>query len=448
MRYPESESNILEFIQEMPHNDQIIKTIIGFCNQHGGKLIIGVADDRTIRGLSNNEVELAIESIDRALYDVCMPHILPRISAQSFDDKTILIIEVSEGMNKPYYRRSEGLEKGTYIRLGRNTLRATPDIIKELQWQSSGIDYECLPVYQATIEDLNETEINNFLKNRRNHGQTRLTEQVLKSYHLTTYDQSKQYPTVAGMILFGRNPQMYISEAIIICTHYKGISGREVIATVDCEGTLFNQFKQAFAFITERLYRSFTIKKLKRDEKLEIPEQAIRESLLNAIIHRNYHIKAPTKISIYDDRVEFFSPGQFPGPLSVDNLLSGISYLRNPILCKILREAAYIEKLGSGFITIFNSYEQRGLKTPQIFEGENYVKYILPRGVAIKESATTSESEKIVQLFATHNEIDISQVIHELSVSRATAVRRLNELINKGIIKRSGHTKAVRYLKI
>jgi ATP-dependent DNA helicase RecG len=447
MRYPESESNMLEFKQEMPQNDQIIKTIIGFCNQHGGKLILGVADDRTIRGLSSVEVEQAIESIDRALYDACHPHILPRISAQRFEDKTIVIIEVSEGMNKPYYRRAEGIEKGTYIRLGRHTLRATPDIIQELQWQSSGIDFECLPAYQATIEDLNNAEIKNFLKNRKNHGKTELTEQVMKSYSLITYDQSKQYPTMLGLLLFGRDLQLYISEAMIICTHFRGKSGREAIATVDCVGTLFNQFKQAYAFITERLYRSFTIKKLKRDELLEIPEQAIREALLNAIIHRNYHIKAPTKISIYDDRVEFFSPGQFPGPLRVDNLLAGISYLRNPIICKILREANYIEKLGSGFITIFNSYEERKLNTPQVFDGENYVKCILPRGASIKEHSTISEQDKIMQLFARSNEIDINQVIHALSVSRATAVRRMNELIKKGMIKRMGHAKAIRYQK-
>jgi ATP-dependent DNA helicase RecG len=388
-----------------------------------------------------------MEAIDLSIYDACTPHIIPRLYAQRLGDKTILVIEVLEGMNKPYYRRSEGVEKGTYIRLGRHTLRATPDIIQELKWQSTGIDFERLPVSNAITDDLNTDEIKDFLDSRKNRGKIRLSEQTMRSYHLITYDQSKIYPTMLGILLFGVNPQRYLSEAMIICTHFQGTSGREVVATVDCEGTLFNQFKQAHAFITERLYRSFTIKSLERNEKLEIPDVAIREALLNAIIHRNYHIKAPTKIAIYDDRLEIFSPGQFPGPISVDNLLAGITYLRNPIICKILREARYIEKLGSGFITIFESYKEYGLQAPQIIQGENYIKCILPRGVAVKQETTGAESDKILSLFAIANEINVGDVIRELSVSRATAIRRLNKMIAQGLVKRIGSTKAIRYMK-
>ena len=107
--------------------------------------------------------------------------------------------------------------------------------------------------------------------------------------------------------------------------------------------------------------------------------QSGREALLNAIVHRNYHIKAPIKIAIYENRVEIFSPGQFPGPLDPKNLKTGITYLRNPAICKILRESGYVEKLGSGLITIFESYEKRNLEDPIVIEGENYIKCILPR---------------------------------------------------------------------
>lgn len=446
MRFSDSESNILEFKVEIPRNDQIIKTVIGFCNLHGGKLVLGVADDRTIKGLSEDEIEQAMESIHSSIYDACSPHILPRIYIQRCDDKTILIIEVSEGMNKPYYKRSEGMEKGTYIRLGRHTLRATEEMIEELKLQSRGIDFECLPVYQATLDDLDQEKIKAFLSNRKNHGVVELNDQTMKAYSLIAYDQARQYPSILANLLFGRHPQHYCSEAMIICTHFRGISGREVIATVDCEGTLFDQFRQAFGFVTSRLYRSFSIKKLKRDEQLEIPEEAIREALLNAIAHRNYYIKSPTKIAIYDDRVEFFSPGQFPGPIRIDNLKAGITYLRNPIICKILREANYIEKLGSGFITIFDSYEKRGLKTPQVIEGENYIKCILPREELSKNKMIPkNDVQKILDLFVGDNEIDIKDVMQKLSISRSTAVRKLNQMIKENLIERVGKTKSIRY---
>ena len=166
---------------------------------------------------------------------------------------------------------------------------------------------------------------------------------------------------------------------MIICSHFSGISGRAAIASVDCTGTLFEQFETAYNFILSRLSRSFIIRAPKREEQFEIPPEAIREVLLNAIIHRNYHINGPTKISIYNNRIEFFNPGVFLGPLDTHSLKLGLTYIRNNVICKVFREAGYIEKLGSGFITLFNSYEQMGLYPPEVIQGENFIKCILPR---------------------------------------------------------------------
>ncbi len=448
MKYPLSESINLEFKRELPNNNQIIKTVIGFCNQSGGQLIIGIADDGTVLGLANQDIELAMESIERSIYDACSPPIIPRISTQILENKRIIVIEVSEGMSKPYHSRSEGPTRGTYIRLGRTTAKATPEIIQELEWQARGVDFECLPVYHATKNDLDNEKIKIFLNERINHGRAIPTEETLKAYNLITYEHSKTYPSVTGILLFGRNPQSFLTEAMIICSHFKGTAGREVIATVDCNGTLFSQFNQALNFITERLQRSFVIKTAKRVENFELPTIAIREALLNMIVHRNYHIKAPSKIALYNDRIEFFSPGQFPGPLDTSNLTKGISYLRNPIICKIMREAGYIEKLGSGFIEIFTSYEKMRLKSPTVIEGENYIKCILPRLHQQKSDIDETDINKLKNLLTIKPEITIGDVIRHLSVSRSTALRRINELVEVQFIKRIGQKKAARYIKM
>lgn len=445
MRYPESESNRLEFKRELPQKDQIVKTVIAFCNLHGGKLVIGVNNDRSIVGLPENQLEDTIESIKQSIFDACSPQIMPRLYIQRFADVAILVVEVSEGMNKPYYRRSKGISKGTYIRLGRHTMHASNELIQELKWQSSGIDFEVTPSYQATMDDLDHDAIKNFLANRLNHGTLILDDSTLKSYNIISYDQAKKFPSVLSILLFGRDPQQYYSEAMIICSHFQGTKGRETIATVDCKGTLFKQFNQAFAFINDRIYRSFNITKLKRSEKLEIPEIAIREALLNAIVHRNYHIKAPTKIAIYDDRIEIFSPGYFPGPIRIDNLTAGITYLRNPALGKILREAGYIEKLGSGFITIFSTYEKANLQKPEVIEGENFIKCILPRISRAVENDVLTDTDRIMQLFNVSHEITIKEITQQLSISKATATRRINEMIENGLIRRTGKTKGIRY---
>jgi ATP-dependent DNA helicase RecG len=105
MRYPEAESAFLEFKREVPKNDQIIKTIIGFCNQKGGKLILGVGDDRTIVGLPESVIEHLLESLDHAIYEACHPTIIPIISQQRFGDKNVLVIAVaySDLSDQPFH---------------------------------------------------------------------------------------------------------------------------------------------------------------------------------------------------------------------------------------------------------------------------------------------------------------------------------------------------------
>ncbi len=444
MRYPQDESSTIEWKRELPHNDQIIKTIIGFCNQNGGKIIIGVANSGEIVGISPEIIQKALESLEKMIYEASSPTIIPRIYTQRFGEKSLLIIEVSSGMSKPYYRTSEGIDKGTYIRLGRNTLRANSDMIKEMYWQSHGLDFETLPNHKAHEEDLDKIKIQSFLDNRKNHGKLRYEKSTLLAYHLIKCEHSMFYPTQMALLLFGKQPQYYLSEAMIICSHFQGISGRDAIASIDCEGVLFDQFNQCYSFIISRLSKSFKIRKPKREEQLEIPEIAIREALLNAIVHRNYHIKAPIKIAIYEDRIEIFSPGTFPGPLDLKNLKSGITYLRNPMICKIFREIGYIEKLGTGLIAIFESFEKRGLLDPKIIEGENYVKCILPR-IFKKKIILNKEEENLEKLFALSIEISVEDVQNILGVSRQTASRKMNKLIESGFVERVGKTRSTRY---
>lgn len=446
MKYPAIESSKLEFKKSIPENDQIVKTIIGFCNQKGGKIIIGVDSDRNIIGIPNDDVQKLMEYLNKCIFESSCPPIIPLIYVQRIGDKTLLIIEVSSGMNKPYYRKSEGLDKGTYVRLGRSTLRATSDLIEELKWQSRGRFFDEMPVYHSSKDDLNEKKIYDFLNSRKTTKIINISNEILKSYQLIIEEHSSIYCTVGGMLLFGKNTQKFFPEAMIICTHFAGTSGREAISSLDCTGTLFEQFNTAYNFIINKLESSFTIKGPKREEKLEIPPEAVREILLNAIVHRNYHINAPTKIAIYDDRIEFFSPGTFPGPIDVQNLKMGLTYIRNNVICKIFREAGYIEKLGSGFFILFSSYEKEKLNLPEIIEGENFIKCILPRKTKLKV-LNVDEDQKILNLFEITDEISVSDVMKLLHLSRATAGRRLAKLSKNGKLIQVGEGKATRYKK-
>ncbi len=448
MKYPESESSFLEFKQEMPKNDQIIKTVIGFCNRYGGKIIIGVRDDRTIVGIPDEDVEILMESLDRTIYEVTSPPIIPLVYTRAMGDKTVLCIEVSKGMNKPYYRRSEGLEAGVYVRVGRHTLRANADLSEELKWQSRGITFDTLPVYQANVEmDIDKEKIVAFLQKRRKRSEIELTPEILEAYELITKEHGKEIPTAAGILLFGRDPQHFFSEAMVICTHYSGVEGREALATKDCVGTLLEQYQEVKAFVMSRLNRSFTIQGFEREETLEVPEVALREVILNMLVHRNYHIKAPSKISIYDNRIEFFSPGDFPGPLDTSNLLNGMSFLRNPAICRAFREAHLIEKLGTGLIALFESYVERGLPKPEVIEGTSFVKCTLSRSTQQKSGKEMPDALRAVyDLFGGNDAVTVGQVMKVCDASRSTAGRYLATLVKMELIVKKGGGRTAYYV--
>lgn len=444
-KYPEIESATIEWKETLPQKQPIYKTIVGFCNQNGGKIILGVKDDGSIVGLPQNQVEELLETLERDIYLACTPPVIPRVFARRIEDKSIVIVEVSSGMNKPYYITSEGLEQGTYVRIGAHTLKANNAMIEELRWKAKGLHFETMLHYQTSPKNLDEKKIQAFFNTKRNPIKAKYSDVVLNAYQLIGKEHTKYFATNAGLLLFGKCPQYYFSEAMIICTHFRGFSGRDVVATIDCLGTLFEQFESAFTFLLNRLSRSFIIRRVKREEMLEIPEEAIREALLNAIIHRNYHQVSPLRISIYDDRVEILSPGTFPGPLDSKSMKAGLTFLRNPLICRVFREAGYVEKMGTGLLTIFNSYEKRGLKEPQIFELNSFVKCILPRQTMLENASVSDDVKKIKELIAAQNEISLNELMKVLSLSRPTIWRRLQELLNQGIIERIGHTRGARY---
>ncbi len=446
MLFPEEESSLLEFKREFPKNDQIIKTAIGFANQNGGRLVIGVADDRNVVGIPEESVQELMEKIQHSIYESCHPILIPSIYSRRFEDKLVLVVDVSKGNNKPYFKKSEGVANGTYIRLGIVTAKATPEMIQELQFQSRGITQDVLPIYQATNEDLNFDAIMRFLRTKQFPIQVEEpTVEILKSYHLIVEEHSRIYPTVGGILLFGKNPQHFLTEAFVICSHFKGISGRDMIATRDCTSTLFDQYRSSTAFVEEQLNRSFVIKGGKREESLEMPVNAIREAILNVIVHRNYRIPGPIKIAIYQDRLELFSPGVFPGPIRIRDLELGITYIRNPVICRVFREAGYIEKLGSGFPTIFSSFKEANMRQPHIFEREEAIKIVLPRGK--DTSSSTTDELKIMNLFTSKEQITINEIAASLGVSRTTAWRILQPLVREGLIARQGKGPSSVYMR-
>ena len=451
MKYLEVESSTVELKREIPSFNQIARTAVSFANLYGGRIVIGVNDDRTINGINDELVDKLLNTLGESIFTLTSPAIIPSIHVKREGDKSIIVIDVPEGMQKPYFLSSEGLAKGTYVRSGRSSLRATSEVIDNLRWQSRGKNYDEQPLFRSIVEDLDKKQILDFI-NSIGYKEKRELAQLssLREYKILVEDSGRTYPTKGGMLLFGQKIDRFFSEAYIVVSVFSNEKDRVISATIDCSGSIMSQIKNAYDFIIKNLSKSVKIKNLKRDEKLEIPSVAIREALVNAVAHRDYSIAGPIKIGIYPNRIEIFNPGIFPGPIPQHELKSGITYIRNSVICRVLREVGMVEKLGTGLATIFNSYEKANLKEPSIIEGDGYVKCILPREMKLvseNQNADREDSYQIERLIEQYDSFQMQDIVGKYSASRSSIGRILGKLVRDGRLIKRGKGRGVSYEK-
>lgn len=167
-----------------------------------------------------------------------------------------------------------------------------------------------------------------------------------------------------------------------------------------------------------------------------IPFGALREGIINALIHRKYFIPGAIKVALYDDRLEIFSPGSLPGLITVESLGDGTTFLRNPTLAMLARKYKLVEKLGSGIRLIFETCEESNLRRPLFNEDGDFVKLTFYFEMGLQDALDTSQ--KISQLGKQLGEIRIKDILERLDISRNTATRKMNKLIESGEFQRKG----------
>ncbi|MFZ4100098.1 MAG: RNA-binding domain-containing protein, partial [Chlamydiia bacterium] len=339
-------SSRVEYRERLPQKEQLLKTICAFANQFGGLLVIGVSDQGDVLGLQEAEAVEMERSLDQYIVEHVYPPILPTIRTQWVEGKLTLVIEVGPGSQKPYYLRSKGMMEGTFLRFGASTHRAPPELISEMQWQGRGRTWDLVPLHHATQEDLNHTQIEEFFTRL---GVVGSSEDLLRSYEILVPEQGHWKPSIGGILLFGHNPEAWAPEAGLLCSIFGSNSVKEgPIASKEIRGSLFVQLQEGLSFLKSNLTTFHTMEGIQRQDRLEVPLSVLREALVNALIHRNYAIPASTKLAIFDDRIEIFSPGGFPGIMTPTGLEPGISYIRNRLLARAFRESGLAEKLGTG----------------------------------------------------------------------------------------------------
>jgi ATP-dependent DNA helicase RecG len=234
-------------------------------------------------------------------------------------------------------------------------------------------------------------------------------------------------------------------EHSIKCAIYSGIGKTKFKARKEFYGSILKQMDEAYEYVSLNNYQNTTYEGLKRIDHPDYPSEAIREALLNAVIHRDYDYSGSIIINIYDDRMEFISLGGLVKGITVIDIMNGVSQPRNTIIADIFYRLELIESYGTGIQKIFESYSDAARK-PEIQSAPASFVVTLPKitthaGIASQED----QKQKIIKLITARGDISRKDIETDLSVPKHIAVKLLSELLEERKIKRTGRARAVRY---
>lgn len=427
MRFIESE------VVELKSNvvADICKEIIAFANTKGGTLYIGVADDGRVLGVENaDRVTLQLNHMirDSIKPDVTM---FVHYETQTVDGKQILSVTVQKGTGRPYYLGSKGLKpSGVYVRNGTSADPATDTAIRMMIKETDGDSFESRRSLEQNLT---------FDAAKAQFARQKVPFDFAKMQTLGLVSQDGIYSNVA-LLLSDQCPST-IKAATFAGTEKEVFQDRR-----EFSGSLFRQLDDLYAYLDLRNQTKATFQGLYRTDTKDYPEEALRETLMNSLVHRDYSFHASTLVSVYEDRIEVVSVGGLPSGIGLEDILLGLSVCRNPQLAAVFYRLALIEAYGTGMPKIMKAYAGTGL-TPRIEVTPHAFKVTLPNcNAAAKEPPQTNE-EKILDVLAQTGAITRSEVDTLLNVSQSTANRILKRMVREGLLVQEGRGRMTRYQK-
>ena len=366
------ESKNVEYKAALPDkSEKYMKTVIAFANTQGGKLIIGV-DDKTHRvvGVENDILFQLMDGIANAVSDSCVPQIIPDIEPRTIDGKTIIIVSVEPGKNRPYYLASKGKENGTYIRVAGTSRLAFPEKIKELEMEGARISWDELTCIGYSVsEEATEKlcyDIETFRKKAGMIDRSVKKEQLI-NWKILKQSDGECLATNAYVLLTSD----YFPFSKTQCAVFKGTDRAVFLDKREFTGSIYTQIEDAVEFVLRNIRLGATIDGLVRKEKYELPVEAIREMIINAHCHRNLLDESCIQVAVYDDRLEVTSPGGLYNGLTYEEVMNGHSKIRNKGIANIFNQMGLVESWGSGIKRILNAAKAYGLPKPRFQEFDN-----------------------------------------------------------------------------
>ncbi len=356
------EGHHIEFKLEEEKNKDFAKTIVSFTNTDGGKVLIGVKDDGTIVGVSNPD--LIMQRIGNIAYNNCEPPITIIQETANIDDKTIIIVNVPKGTQRPY-RTNEGKY---YVRSSNSCRDASREELLRIFQSSKSIFYDETPVNTASTADFQFEQFRSFIIDYLSLEIEDKSELLnfAKNFHLLNTSDNNHNPTVTGILFFGKFPQSFLPQARIICAAIKGTDvAIEPFDKKEIAGTIPAIIEDVERFFKIHLQTKHKIEDFKKEVFEELPLTALREAAINAIAHRDYTINSPVRIIIYSDRIEIRSPGTLPNTVTIESIKVGGSHvLRNPNIYNMLAKYKMVTDVGSGVRRMIKLIKEHTGKEP------------------------------------------------------------------------------------
>ena len=369
------ESKNVEFKATLPKNsEKYVKTIIAFANSQGGQLVVGVDDEtRQVVGVDNDEVFHVMDRIANAVSDSCTPQIVPDITFQTIESKTVVVAVVTPGAGRPYFLTSKGKAQGTYIRVAGTSRPADEEKIRELELEGERISWDELTCVSHSVTENAIKKLCRDMNRYRNEMQEKrdsitklpkVTRTQLVNWGVLKKVDDGYVASNAFALLCGG----HFHYAKTQCAVFKGAERGEFVDKREFEGPLYEQIEEAFAFVLRNIHLGAKVEGLVRKERYELPPAAIREMIINAHCHRNFLDNSCVQVALYDDRLEVTSPGSLYFGLTLEEAMSGRSKQRNRVLAEVFNQMGLIEAWGTGLKKITREAKEYDLPEPEFIE--------------------------------------------------------------------------------
>ena len=412
----------------------ILKTVIAFANTSGGKIYIGIDDDGKVLGVQKLDTDIL--KLSNSIRDSIKPDItlFTSILVEKIDGKDVIVVDVQKGASSPYYLTDKGIRpSGVYVRQGASSVPATDSAILKMIRDTDGDNFE-------ELRSLNQNLDFDFLKKEFEDANIKLEHSQMRTFNII--DEDGLY-TNLGLLLSEQCPHT-IKAAV-----FEGSTKAIFKDRFEFSGSLLKQMKDVYSFLNRYNRTNSEITGLKRTDTREYPEIALREALLNSIVHKEYSYSSSTLISVFDDKIEIVTIGGLTKGLSEDDIMLGVSILRNRNLTNIFYRLKLIEAYGTGIPKIIESYNEYNVK-PKIEISSNAFKITLPntlkeKSISKLEKNLSDKEYLIVNMLKENEYIKRTDIEKNLSISSSMAIKLLRNMVDNLVIEKIGKGKNVIY---